>query len=659
MPLVAIVAAAYPDRAAWWRARRRLSDLFAAVTGWPGTPVAVMASVAMVNGILVQIVMASRVIYGMSREGMLPASSGALHATRQTPVRAIIVLGVAIAALGLFVPLLQLAELTSLVMLLIFTAVNLSLFLIGRQAGAPLRLAPLALLGAWRSHRVTGAGGVGTRWLTLTLCGLLPKQARPCSSGSPLMTADPALRDAAQTSKAWPFEEARKLVARVKRTGKQEVLFETGYGPSGLPHIGTFGEVARTTMVRRAFELLCDIPTRLLCFSDDMDGMRKIPENVPDRSFLEPHLHKPLTVVPDPYGEFESYGHHNNAMLRRFLDTFGFDYEFASATDYYKSGKFDDMLIRALEKFDDIMAVMLPTLGEERQATYSPFLPISPISGRVLYVPMKDVNAAQGTITFADEDGTDVTLDVRGGRTKLQWKPDFGMRWAALGVDFEMFGKDHQTNAPIYDRICEILGAAAPEHYVYELFLDDKGQKISKSKGNGLTIDEWLTYADPNSLSLFMYNKPREAKRLYFDVIPRAVDDYAAYLSAYQRQLDKPVDQLMNPVWHIHQGQSAAAGRGRHLLLAAAEPGGGGQCRRQGGAVGLHPALFTASDARDASAARCADRICAALLRRFREAEEAISSAHGGRGRGAAAISRLRWATLPEGSTRRHPAEGL
>ena len=368
------------------------------------------------------------------------------------------------------------------------------------------------------------------------------------------MTADPALHSAAMTSKAWPFEEARKLVERVTRTKKELVLFETGYGPSGLPHIGTFGEVARTTMVRRAFELLCDVPTRLLCFSDDMDGMRKIPENVPDRSFLEPHLHKPLTSVPDPYGTHESYGHHNNAMLRRFLDAFGFDYEFASATDYYKQGKFDGVLIRALEKFDDIMAVMLPTLGEKRQATYSPFLPISPISGRVLYVPMKDVNAKQGTITFADEDGTDITLDVRGGRTKLQWKPDFGMRWAALGVDFEMFGKDHQTNAPVYDRICEILGAEAPEHYVYELFLDDKGQKISKSKGNGLTIDEWLTYADPDSLSLFMYNKPREAKRLYFDVIPRAVDDYAAHLSAYQRQLDKPVDRLMNPVWHIHQG---------------------------------------------------------------------------------------------------------
>ncbi len=368
------------------------------------------------------------------------------------------------------------------------------------------------------------------------------------------MTTSPALRTAALESKAWPFEEARKLLKRVEKSGQKSVLFETGYGPSGLPHIGTFGEVARTTMVRRAFELMSDLPTRLLCFSDDMDGMRKIPDNVPDKSFLEPHLHKPLTSVPNPFGgEYESFGHHNNAMLRRFLDTFGFRYEFGSATEYYKSGKFDHMLIKALEKFDDIMAVMLPTLGEERQATYSPFLPISPISGRVLYVPMKDVNAKQGTITFADEDSTDVTLDVRGGRTKLQWKPDFGMRFAALGVDFEMFGKDHQSNAPIYDRNCEILGGIAPEHYVYELFLDDKGQKISKSKGNGLTIDEWLTYADPDSLALYMYNRPREAKKLHFDVIPRAVDEYAQHLAGYQKQTE-PKDHLMNPTWHIHQG---------------------------------------------------------------------------------------------------------
>lgn len=372
------------------------------------------------------------------------------------------------------------------------------------------------------------------------------------------MPVSPALRAAALESKAWPFEEARKLLARVQKTGQKSVLFETGYGPSGLPHIGTFGEVARTTMVRRAFELMSDLPTRLLCFSDDMDGMRKIPDNVPDKNFLLPHLHKPLTSVPNPFGgNYESFGHHNNAMLRRFLDTFKFDYEFASATDYYKAGRFDDVLIRALEKFDEIMAVMLPTLGEERQATYSPFLPISPISGRVLYVPMKDVNPKAGTITFADEDGSDVTLDVRGGRTKLQWKPDFGMRWAALDVDFEMFGKDHQTNAPIYDRISEILGARAPEHYVYELFLDDKGQKISKSKGNGLTIDEWLTYADTESLALYMYNKPREAKKLYFDVIPRAVDEYAQFLAAFPKQAEAK-DQLMNPVWHIHQGRPPA-----------------------------------------------------------------------------------------------------
>jgi lysyl-tRNA synthetase, class I len=383
------------------------------------------------------------------------------------------------------------------------------------------------------------------------------------------MPVDPALRSAALECRAWPFEEARKLLKRVERTGQTQVLFETGYGPSGLPHIGTFGEVARTTMVRHAFETMSDLPTRLLCFSDDMDGMRKIPDNVPDRAFLEPHLHKPLTSVPNPFGgEYASFGDHNNAMLRRFLDTFGFDYEFASATEYYKTGRFDAMLIKAAEKFDQIMAVMLPTLGEERQATYSPFLPISPASGRVLYVPMKHVDAKKGEITFTDEDGTDVTLSVTGGRVKLQWKPDFGMRWAALGVDFEMFGKDHQTNQVVYDKISAILGARPPEHYVYELFLDDKGQKISKSKGNGLTIDEWLTYADPDSLSLFMYNRPREAKKLHFDVIPRAVDDYAQFVSGYARQEIK--DRLMNPVWHIHSGappRPEAGGVSFSLLL--------------------------------------------------------------------------------------------
>jgi len=363
------------------------------------------------------------------------------------------------------------------------------------------------------------------------------------------------LRTLAETAGAWPFEEARKIVERLKRKPKDEVLFETGYGPSGLPHIGTFGEVARTTMVRHAFHVLTDgkIPTRLLCFSDDMDGMRKIPENVPDVMALKPYLQMPLTAVPNPFGGgYASFGDHNNAMLRRFLDTFGFDYEFASATEYYKSGKLDAVLLKAAEKYDAIMDVMLPTLGDERQATYSPFLPISPISGRVLYVPMKNVDAKAGTITFTDEDGSDITVPVTGGRVKLQWKPDFGARWAALDVDFEMFGKDHQTNAPVYDAICEILGGTAPEHYVYELFLDENGQKISKSKGNGITIDDWLTYASPESLALYMFQSPRSAKKLHFDVIPKAVDEYFNFLARYPAQDLKT--QLGNPVWHIHAG---------------------------------------------------------------------------------------------------------
>jgi lysyl-tRNA synthetase, class I len=372
--------------------------------------------------------------------------------------------------------------------------------------------------------------------------------------GAPTPSAE--LIEAAAESKAWPFEEARKIIRRYEGgEWPQTVLFETGYGPSGLPHIGTFGEVARTSMVRHAFRILTGdrVPTRLLCFSDDMDGMRKIPDNVPDRAFLEPYLHMPLTVVPNPFGgDYESFGHHNNAMLRRFLDTFGFDYEFASATDYYRSGRFDTVLLRAAQKYDDIMKVMLPTLGPERQATYSPFLPISPKTGRVLYVPMKHVDAAAGTITFNDEDGEETTLPVTGGKVKLQWKPDFGARWAALGVDFEMFGKDHQTNAAIYDRICVILGGRAPEHFVYELFLDEQGQKISKSKGNGLTIDEWLTYAPTESLALYMFQRPRQAKKLYFDVIPRAVDEYYQFLAAYRRQDWK--ERLGNPVWHIHDG---------------------------------------------------------------------------------------------------------
>lgn len=354
------------------------------------------------------------------------------------------------------------------------------------------------------------------------------------------------------TSKAWPFEEARRIVNRFQNGPPEKgyVLFETGYGPSGLPHIGTFGEVLRTTMVRRAFEVISDIPTKLICFSDDMDGLRKVPDNVPNPEMLAEHLQRPLTSVPDPFGEFESFGQHNNTMLRRFLDTFGFEYDFYSATDFYRSGRFDETLLRACEKYDDLMEVMLKSLREERAETYSIFLPISPTTGRVLYVPIRDVNAKDGTITFDDEDGTETTLAVTGGNVKFQWKPDFGARWATLAVDFEPYGKEHAPNTPIYSKICRILGGTPPEVFTYELFLDEEGGKISKSKGNGISINEWLRYASPDSLAYFMYQKPKTAKRLHFDVIPKAVDEYHQQLRAYADQDDAA--RLNNPVFHIH-----------------------------------------------------------------------------------------------------------
>ena len=366
----------------------------------------------------------------------------------------------------------------------------------------------------------------------------------------------------AQTAKAWPFEQARLVKKRVEKSGLQggAVIFETGYGPSGLPHIGTFGEVVRTTMVQHAFRVLTkdEYPTKLICFSDDMDGMRKVPSNLPQQDMLAGYIDRPLTDVPDPFGTHEGFAQHNNARLRAFLDGFGFEYDFYSATEQYRSGAFDAVLLKALEKYQAIMDVMLPTLGEERRATYSPFLPISPKTGKVLYVPMKATNPSEGTITFADEEGEDITLPVTGGNVKLQWKPDFGMRWAALGVDFEMFGKDHQANAPIYSKICRILGVEPPVQYVYELFLDDKGEKISKSKGNGLAVEEWLRYAPQESLSLYMFQKPRTAKKLHFDVTPKAVDEYRQHLSAFDGQsADK---QLENPTWHIHLGNPPKLG---------------------------------------------------------------------------------------------------
>ncbi len=353
--------------------------------------------------------------------------------------------------------------------------------------------------------------------------------------------------------RAWPFEEAAKLAARLAASGRTEALFETGYGPSGLPHIGTFGEVARTSWVRHAFTRLTGLGSRLIAFSDDMDGLRKVPDNVPNRERLVPFLGRPLTRIPDPFGTHDSFGAHNNARLRGFLDQFGFDYEFASATEYYASGRFDAALRRVLECYDEVMAVILPTLGPDRRATYAPILPIHPETGVVMQVPMIARDPAAGTVTWADPDsGRSFETPVTGGAAKLQWKADWAMRWFALGVDYEMSGKDLIDSVRLSGRICRILGATPPEGFTYELFLDEHGQKISKSRGNGLSVEEWLRYAPPESLAQFMYHQPQRAKRLYFDAIPRAVDDYLANAAKLPAQPE--ADRLTNPAWHIHAG---------------------------------------------------------------------------------------------------------
>ncbi len=366
------------------------------------------------------------------------------------------------------------------------------------------------------------------------------------------------LRDLAPSSNAWPFVEARSVL---KHLGggvpeKGYVLFETGYGPSGLPHIGTFAEVARTSMVRHAFSMLSDIPTRLFAFSDDMDGLRKVPDNIPERDMVARHLGKPLTSIPDPFGTHESFGHHNNARLQAFLDAFGFDYEFHSATECYKSGRFDRVLLTVLERYDAVTGVILPTLGPERRATYSPFLPLCSKTGRVLQavVVHRDVDA--GTIVYEDEDGGTVEVPVTGGHCKLQWKADWAMRWVALGVDYEMSGKDLIDSVRLSGKICRVLGAVPPVGFTYELLLDANGEKISKSRGNGPRGEEWLRHAPPETLALFMYRKPKAAKRLYFDVIPRTVDDYLGHLRGFPGQED--AKRLDNPAWHIHQGNPPA-----------------------------------------------------------------------------------------------------
>ena len=372
------------------------------------------------------------------------------------------------------------------------------------------------------------------------------------------MTLSDMLRTAATASKAWPYEEARKLLKRYPNGApdKGHILFETGYGPSGLPHIGTFNEVLRTTMVRNAYHALSDIPTRLVAFSDDMDGLRKVPDNVPNGEMLRQYLGRPLTRIPDPFGTHDSFGAHNNARLRAFLDSFGFEYEFASSTDYYSSGRFDAALIRMAEEHEAVLKVILPTLGPDRRATYSPFLPIHPKTGVVMQVPMEEVRPADRTLVWRDpETGERFETLLTGGHCKAQWKADWALRWYALGVDYEMSGKDLIDSVKLSSQICRVLGAEPPVGFTYELFLDAGGQKISKSKGNGLTIEEWLEYGPPESLSLFMYNSPKSAKRLHFDVIPRATDDYLAHLEKLRAGSDPA-----NPAWHIQGGKAPNMG---------------------------------------------------------------------------------------------------
>lgn len=373
--------------------------------------------------------------------------------------------------------------------------------------------------------------------------------------------------------KSWPFEQARKILTRIgnKLPSKGYVLFETGYGPSGLPHMGTFGEVVRTKFVQHAFEYITGMETRLFVVSDDYDGLRKVPDNVPNKEMLKENIDVPLTSVPDPFGTHQSFGHNMNSRLRSFLDSFGFEYEFKSATDLYKTGALDEYLMKALAKYQEIMDVMIPTLGDERQKTYSPFLPICKHTAKVLYVPLNSVNAKDGTISYTDpRTGNEVTTSVKGGACKLQWKPDFGVRWAALDVDFEMYGKDHLANGPIYSKICKIVGGKSPEQFVFELFLDKEGKKISKSKGNEeITVNGWLKYAPTESLALYMFQSPQRAKRLYFDVIPKAVDEYVSFVKSYHNETDE-LKKLDNPAWHIHKGnvpQAETFGISYSLLL--------------------------------------------------------------------------------------------
>jgi lysyl-tRNA synthetase, class I len=353
---------------------------------------------------------------------------------------------------------------------------------------------------------------------------------------------------------AWPFVEAKKLLRERKNfiEKKGKIVLQTGYGPSGLPHIGTFGEVARTSMLINALNQFTDLPKEIITFSDDMDGLRKIPDNVPNHELLKKNLHKPLTQVPDPFKKYKSFGEHNNEMLKIFLDKFKFKYNFQSSTFLYKSGFFNSTLQLVFENYQGIMDIIIPTLGKDRQKTYSPFLPICPETGLVLEIPVVEIIKDKSKIIF-DNNGKKLEASIFDGNCKLQWKVDWAMRWYALDVDFEMYGKDLIESAIISTKIIKLMGKNNPSGFAYELFLDEKGEKISKSKGNGITIDQWLKYASPESLSLYMYQNPKRAKKLYNEIVPKAVDEYLDFLEKGKTQNE--LQLLLNPVWHVHNGE--------------------------------------------------------------------------------------------------------
>ena len=356
-----------------------------------------------------------------------------------------------------------------------------------------------------------------------------------------------------EKTSAWPFVEAKKMLRERKSfiEKKGKITLQTGYGPSGLPHIGTFAEVARTSMLVNALSQLSNLPTEIITFSDDMDGLRKVPDNVPNHKLLSDNLHKPLTQVPDPFEKFDSFGEHNNEMLKNFLDSFKFKYNFQSSTSLYKNGFFNPTLKIILENYEGIMNIIIPTLGKERQQTYSPFLPICPDTGHVLEVPVLEIDKEKSKIIF-DNKGEKLEVSILDGNCKLQWKVDWAMRWYALDVDFEMYGKDLIESAVLSTKIINLIGKKNPSGFAYELFLDEKGEKISKSKGNGITIDQWLSYASPESLSLYMYQNPKRAKKLYKEIVPKAVDDYLDCIEKSKKQNE--LQLLMNPVWHVHNG---------------------------------------------------------------------------------------------------------